>query len=358
MRQVAPAVVRWPAATVRRCALAVVAGVLSGTPTFVAAQSRSVAVAGPLTNPLNEATPRFVISTSGFAVADQPLQLRLQVALSADFAAPLFADTTVVGTGATIVVPRLLPPQTTVWWRVVARTAQGDQASSKIDGPRRTAAWLTLVSPNNLNGSTVASTRPAFTWTAPTLYPPAAPWRFTIIISRSTDGLPVLTSALQDTVYQAGVDLESNTSYRWSVSAVAGTGDSVRVISASSFVIASANAPIATILFQNFPNPFPNDRLFSTCIWFDLRRQSDVTLEVLDLRGNHVAKILPGRGLGSTLPPGRYGRAAINSDSGCDDRLSWDGTDDTGRLVRPGVYLIRFKGDGVESVKKVLFKGR
>ena len=133
------------------------------------------------------------------------------------------------------------------------------------------------------------------------MLPPVVPWRYTIVISRSADGLPVLTGTVSDSAYVPIVDLETNTSYRWAISAVAGTGDSVRVISASSFVISNPNAPIATVLFQNFPNPFPNDRLRSTCIWFDLRRQSDVSLEVLDLRGNHVAKILPGRGLGGTL---------------------------------------------------------
>jgi len=322
------------------------------------AQNRDVSVVGPAGNPLREATPRFTVTTSGFTAADQPLQLRLQVALTSDFAAPLFADTTLTGLSASVVVPRLLPPQVSVWWRVIARTAQGAPVNSNVEGPRRTAAWLTLIAPNNLNGSTVDTPRPFFLWTSPALLPPVAPWRYTIVISRSSDALAVVTGTLPDTAYRPFSDLESNTSYRWAVTAVAGTGDSVRVISASSLVITSPNAPIATVMFQSFPTPFPTDRLRATCIWFDLKRQSDITLEVLDLRGNRVARILPGRGLGGTLPPGRYGRAAFGSDSGCDERLTWDGTDDAGRIVRPGVYLIRFTGDGVTSIKKVLFRGR
>ena len=66
----------------------------------LAGQGRSVAIVGPTGNPLREATPRFVISTSGFTAADAPVRLRVQVALSADFAAPFFADTTVTGTSA------------------------------------------------------------------------------------------------------------------------------------------------------------------------------------------------------------------------------------------------------------------
>ena len=69
----------------------------------------------------------------------------------------------------------------------------------------------------------------------------------------------------------------------------------------STFVILSANAPIATVLYQNFPDPFPNARVSTTCIWFDLKNQSNVHIDILDLRGNHVAQITPGRGLGPDL---------------------------------------------------------
>ena len=339
----------------RIVATAIVGCVMVAT---ASAQSGDITVTGPAGALLREGTPRFTIAATGFTQADLPLQLRLQVALSPDFAAPLWADTTVVGSSATIVVPRLLPPLVNVWWRVIARTAQGQPVISNADGPRRSPPWLTLISPNNLNGSTVDSPRPEFLWTSAALLSPVAPWRYTIVISRSSDGLAVLTRTLSETVYRPFVDLEYNTSYRWAVSAVAGTGDTVRVMSASSFVITSPNAPIATVMFQSFPTPFPTERLNATCIWFDLRKQSDVRLEVLDLRGNRVARILPGRGLGGTLPPGRYGRATIGSDAGCDERLSWDGTDDRGRVVRPGVYLIRFTGDGYTNIKKVLFRGR
>jgi hypothetical protein len=343
--------------------LGLIAGLLAAlaiAPSAVAQCGNPVCVAGPTGSPLREATPRFVITTSGFTAGQLPLQLRLEVALSADFAAPLYADTTVTGQSATIVVPRLLPPLVSIWWRVIARTAQGSLVTTNADGPHRTSAWLSLISPNNLNGSTVDTPRPTFLWSAAGLLPPVTPWQFTIVISRKSDGQPVLTGTLTDTVYTPVGDLESNTPYLWAVSAVSGTGDNVREVSHSSVVIASPNAPIATVLFQNFPNPFPTDRLNATCIWFDLKKQADVSLEILDLRGNHVARILPGRGVGvgATLPPGRWGRAAVGSDGGCDPRLTWDGTDDSGRVVRPGVYLIKFSADGVSQIRKALFRGR
>lgn len=358
MRSRCAADAAWPGrfGTWRRAAGAlVVACVLAAVP---AAAQKTVAITGPAGNPIRDGTPRFTVTATGFAADEQPVQLRIQVALSADFRPPLFADTTVTGPSATVVIPRLLPQDVSVWWRVVGQTAKGELVISNAEGPRRTLPWVSLIYPNNLNGTTVTTNRPTFLWSAVALYPPVAPWRYTIVISRSVDGLAVVTGTLGDTTYTPFADLESNTSYRWSVSAVAGTGDSIRVVNSSSFVIASPNAPIATILYQTFPTPFPTDHLQTTCIWFDLRRQSDVTLDVLDLRGNHVKKILPGRGLGATLPPGRYGRVALGSDSGCDDRLTWDGTDDRGRFVQPGVYLVRFAGDGVTSIKKVLFKGR
>jgi hypothetical protein len=319
-------------------------------------------VIGPVGSTITDGTPRFTISTSGFTSAQQPVQLRLQVSLASDFSAPLFADTTVTGTNAQVVIPRLLPPQVTVWWRVVARPSQGGTVSSPIDGPHRTSAWVTLLAPNLPNGTTVTTTKPTFVWSGVAIYPPVAGWQYRLVISRKQDGFPALTNTSLDTSYTALTDLESNTPYFWSVTATAGTGDSVRVVSSASFVIQSANAPLTTVMYQGFPTPFPTAQVPFTCFWFDLRAQSDVSIEVLDLRGNHVARILPGRGVGNgpggTLPAGRYGRTPVNGTSNCDSRISWDGTDDRGRAVPKGVYLVKFTGDNVQMIHKVVFRGK
>lgn len=319
--------------------------------------SGSVVVTGPTGNPLHDGVPAFTVTTSGFLPTELPLQIELQVATAADFSA-LFADTTVSGSSASIVIPRLLPPKINVWWRARIRTALGANVITDAVGPRQTSAWLTLISPNGLNGTTVDTTFPSFLWTAVATHPPVSKWSFEIVISRRSDGFPVVTGTLADTVYRPFAALETNTSYIWAVTAHLSTGDSIRVQSFSTFVILSANAPLATVLYQNFPDPFPNARVSTTCIWFDLKNQSNVRIDILDLHGNHVAQVTPGRGLGPTFPPGRYGRAAVGSDSGCDDRLTWDGRDDTGRTVPPGVYLMRFVGDGITATKRLLFKGR
>jgi hypothetical protein len=319
-------------------------------------------VTGPAGNPIRDGTPAFTITTSGFQPTELPLQIELQVAKSADFTS-LFADTTVSGSSAAIVIPRLLPQKINIWWRARIRTAQGVNVITNAVGPRQTSPWLTLISPNGLNGSTVDTIIPTFYWTAVAIHPPVASWSFQMIVQRTSDGVRPITATLlptgnlpADTSY-TGFPLETNTSYFWSVTASLSTGDTTRVVSFSTFVILSANAPLATVLYQNFPDPFPNARISTTCFWFDLKNQSPVHIDILDLRGNHVAVVTPGRGLGPVYPPGRYGRAAVGSDSGCDDRLTWDGKDDTGRTVPPGVYLVRFVGDGITSIKKLLFKG-
>ena len=340
-----------------RCAGAL-AFALACAPALAAAQASPVAIVGPAGNPIREATPAFTITTSGFTPRDLPLQLTLQVSPTADFTGTLFADTTVTGTEASITVPRLLPERTNIWWRARARTARGALYLTDAVGPRLTSAWLTLLEPNGRNGTTVDTRRPPFIWSTAALRPPVKPWEFTIRITHTSDGATELIGRLSDSSFTSFIELESNTSYRWSVTATASTGDSIRVASFASFVILDPNVPVATVLYQNFPNPFPTAKVDATCIWFDLRRQSDIALEVLDLRGNHVATILPGRGLGNTLPPGRYGRAAVGSSSGCDSRLTWDGRTDGGRDVPPGVYLIRLRADGVTSQRKVLWKGR
>ena len=319
--------------------------------------SGSAIVNGPAGNPLHDGTPAFTVTTAGFLPTELPLQIELQVATAADFS-KLWADTMVSGSSAAIVIPRLLPPQINVWWRARIRTAQGANLITDAVGPRQTSQWLTLIAPNGLNGSTIDTTYPSFLWTAVATHAPVSPWTFRIVVSRTSDSFPVMTGVLTDTLYTGFAPLETNTSYRWAVTARLSTGDSIRVNSFSTFVILSRFAPFATVLYQNFPDPFPNARVSTTCFWFDLKNQSTVHIDILDLHGNHVAQVTPGRGLGPVYPPGRYGRAAVGSDSGCDDRLTWDGRDDTGRTVPPGVYLVKFVGDGVTSIKKLLFKGR
>ncbi|MBI2407107.1 MAG: hypothetical protein HYV19_02230 [Gemmatimonadetes bacterium] len=338
----------------KRVALALALIAVGAAP--VAAQ-RAVTVVGPTDNPLRDGIPAFTINALGFADADLPLR---QVGTIPSFAGGLLTDTTVAGTGTslTIAPAHLLPEKSTVYWRGVVTTRAGLQVNSSVAGPVLTAPWLTLTAPNNPNGSVVYTNRPLFTWRSARVASTAGAWQYEIRIT-GANGATVLVGRLDDTVYVPVRDLEGNTSYRWSVSAWLANGDSTKVQSAASFVVLDPTVPPATILFQNFPNPFPNERVSATCIWFDLRRASAVELQILDLRGNRVRTLLPSAqfAASASFAAGRYGRASEGSNTGCDPRLSWDGTDDGGHRVPTGVYLIRLRADGVETFRKALFKG-
>ena len=115
--------------------------------------------------------------------------------------------------------------------------------------------------------------------------------------------------------------------------------------------------PAITILYQNFPNPFPTAETRITCIWFDLNQTTSVSLTVHDVRGNLVRRILPNASTPQFLAPGRYGRAAPTAEAGCDPSLTWDGRDANGSVVPRGVYLIRLRAAGAQSIKKAVFQG-
>jgi hypothetical protein len=117
--------------------------------------------------------------------------------------------------------------------------------------------------------------------------------------------------------------------------------------------------PATTLLYQNFPNPFPTPISPTTCVWFDLAQASQVNLTIHDIRGHLVRRIVPSSAItNNAFPAGRYGRIDAGSTVGCDGRFSWDGRDDRGSFVPTGVYLLRLKTDTYEGVKRILFRGR
>ena len=120
---------------------------------------------------------------------------------------------------------------------------------------------------------------------------------------------------------------------------------------------ADPSIPPVTLLYQNFPNPFPALGQDATCLSFDLAAATEVYLDILDLRGTTVRRLVPGPGWDPVLTPGRYGR----SDTGgapCDPRLLWDGRADNGRDVPAGVYLFKLRASGVTQFRRIVFRGR
>jgi hypothetical protein len=339
-------------------ALGLAAGLLSGSGGAGAASAQGVTVQVPFGGVLPTVTPPFTIASDGFTAAQRPVVLRLLIGTDPALANTI-VDTAVFGDTAIVIVPRPLPDGVPLFWRATARGSDGTTVSSPIEGPRSVRPWLVLLSPNSPTGSTLSSARPRFVWASADVDIPPGPWTYTFDLFRSNEPFPVFTaSTLVDTTFTPGFDLDFNTSYRWRVTARLASGDSTRVASAASFVILDPGRPVATLLYQNFPNPFPRGGLASTCIWFDLRDPADVRLEIFDIRGNFVRRLVPSPELPAAFPAGRYGRAVGSTDGGCDPRFAWDGVADDGRVAAPGVYLLRLTADSQVLTKRILFRGR
>lgn len=305
-------------------------------------------------------TPTFTIRAEEFNAADESITLRLEVATNAQFTGPLLVDTSVSGITATITLARPLPQLATIYWRAVARTAMGDSVLSEAVGPRVVTRWLRLIAPNAPRGQTIHERRPLFVWSSAEVALPPGPWTYTFELLTASGSRPVLRAGgLSDTTFTPASDLESNASYRWAVTASLRTGEQTRVTSFASLVVVDFSRPLATLLFQNFPNPFPSPTTTSTCVWFDLHEPSTVRLDIFDIRGNLVRTLVPSSEVPGTLPAGRYGRAVgAVQDSGCDARFSWDGVAGDGRVAPAGVYLVRLKVAEALLFRKIVFRGR
>jgi hypothetical protein len=150
--------------------------------------------------------------------------------------------------------------------------------------------------------------------------------------------------------------LETGVTYTWSVVSRAGADTSV-TRSAGTFLILDPALPRTTLLYQNFPNPFPAAGRDVTCLWFDLAAAGAVELELLDLRGSLVRRLVPGPDFSALLAAGRYGRGPPGGPT-CDPRLSWDGTAADGRTLPGGVYLVKLKAAGRTFFRRIVFLGR
>jgi len=95
-------------------------------------------------------------------------------------------------------------------------------------------------------------------------------------------------------------------------------------VSGGGNVAVDSAPPSATLLYAPFPNPLPG----AGTVRFDLAREGDVALDVLDVTGRHVATLLD-----HGLTAGRYS-------------VRWDGRDATGQRVHAGLYFVRMSVAG------------
>ena len=308
----------------------------------------------PLPPKLASVTPLFswtVGTTPGFA---GPVTYRLRIGRDSLFAKPVL-DT--VLNGATQYLPTTaFKPGAPLFWRVDA-TATGAAATTGAVGPIPVPAWATLLTLSDSAGVNPDSVQPTFAWTVPGISAPPGPFRFDFQVFQGSQGIPVYGAAgLTDTAFRIPVILDRNVAYHWTLIVHAGTDTSL-VSSAGIFLILDDSAPQATLLYQNFPNPFPALGRDSTCVWFDIATPGETELQVLDLRGGVVRRLIPNPSLSGVLPPGRYGRGAVGG-STCHPLLAWDGRTDDGRFAPPGVYLLRLKSGQTVLFKRLVFTGR
>jgi hypothetical protein len=270
-------------------------------------------------------------------------------------------DSIKVGTTSTFSMIKLLPENRDVFAEAAVLDFNGQAVLTVTQFLGHTGPRLQLISPSAKSGVSFRTRRPTFSWRSAAVTAPPGPWVYELSIIETSTNVTRAFPGISDTTFTVPVDLEASDPYRWRVVARVANGlavDSAVAMGNSTFTIEPSDAVVKTLLYQNFPNPFPTASSQSTCFYFDLKNRAKVELTIHDLRGHRVRTMIPGQ-LASELDPGRYGRANELDGTGCDPRLQWDGTADDGRVVPAGVYLLRFRADGqAETMKKILFLGR
>ncbi len=322
----------------------------------VAQGQAAITVGLPVDHDSVPAGPLITMATVGVPDESCPCVTTIEVATTNRFDVLLAADSR-QGTTVSFTLPHLLPERTTIFILGRVNDRFGTQRAEQIvSGVTR--SWLRLISPTAFN-TPIFSRQPTFIWSSSSVTTPPGPWAYDITITNTASKQTEVSAVgLRDTSFVPATLLQANTSYQWSVHAYAATGDpadQVTVGSPTTFVISSADAPLATLLHQNFPNPFPNAVSATTCIWFDLAIKSRVRLTVYTIRGHQVRVLF-----NAEVPAGAYGRSSATSQSGCNAQLSWDGTDDRGHGVPSGVYILIFQSDAdqVRQTIKIVFAGR
>jgi subtilisin family serine protease len=291
-----------------------------------------------------------------------PVRYRVEFARDSLFQNIFFTDT--VTAASALTVRRAVRPATTAWWRVIG-TDSADRhevrRASRPFGPFSVPRWvrLTVPDPSQVTQTTLS---PEFRWT-PLLAPqPIGPLLYDLEIRSFDTGelaVPAIRG-LQVATHRLTQTLLPNRAYRWRVIARTQTGQADTVESTNAFLVASDSMPPATLLYQNFPNPFPRPDLGrnETQIWFDLAEQSTVELVILDLGGRLIRRLIPAEpSCGpQVLEPGLYGRGGPLSPGDPCVATSWDGRDADGRLVETGIYLLRLRVGGRDFYRRAVFR--
>src|SRR5207302_277665 len=122
---------------------------------------------------------------------------------------------------------------------------------------------------------------PPFAWPSPAVSVPPGPISYDLMVRRAGGAFAAFPefsiAGLSDTVFQMPRPLERDAAYVWSLVVHAGVDTSL-VPSQGVFMVVDGSIPPTTLLYQNFPNPFPAAGRDSTCLWFDLASAAVVEL--------------------------------------------------------------------------------
>ena len=302
---------------------------------------------------LTTISPAFAWTVGTVPPSATPVTYRLRVSRDSTLASPTVDTTLTAETAA----PARAFKSGSIFWRVDATAASGETASTGRIGPIVVPAWATLTSLSNPAGMVIDTAQPRLTWRPAGVSTPPGPFTFDLDVQRVATGITDFNVAnLTDTTFDLPRPLERNTAYRWLLVVHAGSDTSI-IRSQGSFLVVDLGMPTSTLLYQNFPNPFPAAGRDSTCLWFDLALAGTVELDILDLRGNRVRRFVPGPDFPGVLAPGRYGRGSAGGGI-CDPRLMWDGRADDGHPLPGGVYLAKLKASGLIVFKRIVFRGK
>ncbi len=319
----------------------------------------SLGVVNPtdITGAATSIAPTFSWTTRLINDVMRPVTYRVQVATDVAFTNVVFTDTV---REASVLTARLaIPPSNRLFWRIVATTPVGVTRAS-LPEQFRMPDWVKLLTLAGEQTTFATTTQPELTWLPLAAPPPVGPFTYEVqVLRHATGDIAQRITGLTSSTVRMPEALTPNQSYRWRVIARTRTGQVDTVHSTAPFVVATDDRPPATILYQNFPNPFPRLDLgtLDTRIWFDLADAGPVTLTVHDTRGNLVRRLIPAPGCAPvTLAAGIYGRTGqVVSDEAC-IRLRWDGTDDSGRKMSNGIYVLKLQtASGAPHVKRMVY---
>ena len=306
------------------------------------------------TNELTTIQPTFTWSAPLVNQQMRPVHYRLEIATDAAFSTIIYSDST---DNTSLTVKQPLRPDT-IYWRVVAQAFPNVVRVATAPGNFVEPDWVKLLTLNDTHTVETDSLQPLFRWEPLAADAPSGPLTYDVeILNAQTGSVVQRMRNLSTASIRATDQLTPNVTYTWRViahSQIATIADTVPAL--GNFVVVSTQAPPVTLLYQNFPNPFPRHDLgvTSTAVWFDVNTRTKVALAVYDLRGRLVRQLIPNATAcpDVVLDPGQYGR--LTETIPCVS-TSWDGTDMTGTTVPRGVYILRLRAGGADQVKKILF---